>query len=165
MGVLVARMLLTFGQISLVAVISFVIGKIWASNAELFAVRQKAYSRFLENCPHPTEIFMEKPRKQKALMTDHEFLNKIKQASAEFSLFASPMAAYYSGRYFTLVGELLAVSDKDSQSFSDKCELAQGHFHELILQMRKDSLGLTWFGIQEFFASKNRSPMKGLEEK
>lgn len=158
-------MLLTFGQVSLVAIISFIIGKIWASNTELFAIRQKAYARFLEKCPHPTEIFMETPQKQKTLMTDQEFLEKIKHASAEFSLFASPKAANFSGRYFLLVGELIATPDKDTQSVSDKREMAHSYFHELIMQMRKDSLGLTWFGIQDFFASRQRTSTKVLEEK
>lgn len=151
-------MLLTFGQISLVAVISFVIGKIWASNTEIFALRQKAYARFLEKCPHPTEILSEMPKEQ-------ILLERIREAGSEFSLFASRKAAFWSGKYFILLGEIVRYPDRESQEFLGKSVKAQSYFHELIMQMRKDSLGLTWFGIQEFFSSKQLTSTKVSEEK
>jgi hypothetical protein len=136
-------MLLTFGQISFVAIFSFVIGKIWTSNTEIFGIRQKAYSRFLEKCPHPSEVIIDIQNEQRGLINDQVFLEKIRLAAAEFSLFASPKAAGFAGQYFYLLGQIIVNSDKDIDALQEDFDTLQRHFHELILQMRKDSLGFT----------------------
>lgn len=133
---------IAFDHITLIAVVSFFLGKFWSASAVVFASRQRAYVEFLRKCILVQELF--------DLNGEEEFkllLPKLRDASAEFSLFASPKANQVASRYLGKLGFLLGANDLTDERNAQVVQEASVLYSELSEVMRRDTLGWTYYGM------------------
>ena len=133
--------MLSVGSLSVVAILSFVLGKIWSSSEMIFRARQQAYESFLKECVHYGELDF--PGYDACTLD----LPKLREVSALITLYSSRAAGLATDKYMYALGYQLglgAVDDK--QRAAAKQATATAHT-EMIMSMRNDTLGWTYFGI------------------
>jgi hypothetical protein len=151
----IATALFEIGAIPVFAVAGFLLGKLWSSSEAVFANRQRAYAHFTRKCVHPTEILVR---------DDEEFhaglMPEMRDAAAEFQLYASPKAqtlvGEYMGRLGSLLAELAETEKTDASQAAAAFEETNEVYIELGKQMRRDALGWTVFGIRNWFSQDER---------
>ncbi|MBO6602711.1 MAG: hypothetical protein JJ938_03610 [Roseicyclus sp.] len=133
--------MLSFGSVSIIALISFFFGKIWSSSEAVFEKRQIAYATFIKTCPHSTEILI-----HLTLDREEHLMTKIREAYSEVCLYASKDVLVLADLYIRELGQLISIIDN--------CELAEaqvlvanGIYMQMLESMRRDALGFTWFGV------------------
>jgi hypothetical protein len=140
------------GAVPLFAIAGFLLGKLWSSSEVIFANRQRAYAQFTRKCILPTELLVRE---------DVEFLSglmsELRDAAAEFQLYASPKAQTLVGEYLGRLGVLLAETEKtDTSKAVAAIEETGAVYNALLRQMRRDALGWTVFGIRNWFSKDER---------
>jgi hypothetical protein len=143
---------LGLGQLSLVAIAAFILGKFWSASEAVFASRQRAYSDFIRKCVLAHELLLENKDK-----TIEGLLPSLRDASAEFSLYASPRANELAGRYAHKLGFVVGADDPLDKRSIEALEEASQIYFELIAVMRRDALGLTVYGIVDWLSGRRKA--------
>lgn len=161
--------MLSLGSVSIIALLSFIVGKIWSTSEAVFLKRQEAYERFLVRCPHALEFKIkgdlapaassdETDTEYLVKFVDNELMQEIREASAALTLYASPSVETLANAYMFSLGELLGVAGLENSD--EKFEEANQAYLNLIEAMREDSLGVTYFGLQNRFVRRERRHLK-----
>ena len=134
--------MISVGSLSVVAAISFLIGKLWSSSEAVFEKRQAAYEGFLKLCPHSTEVLA-----QLVTELNDDLMVKIREAYSAAALYASPQVEKLMTNYLVALGDLIGSHDGDWDRAEAHALNADAVYSSMLEAMRRDSLGYTWFGI------------------
>lgn len=135
--------MLSLGSVSILALLSFLLGKLWSSSEAVFVKRQVAYEEFLKRCPHTTEV-----HSGHLLEVNSKVIESVREAVAAVTLYASPQVERAVTEYMFLLGFILGMAREDVEEFRSRANQADSAYTAMLLAMKSDALGLTIFGIR-----------------
>lgn len=145
--------LLSFGGL-LLAVFSFLMGKLYSQSEKVLAEKRRVYEELLRSFPVPNDAYEEWSPE-----LELERLSQFRKEFGPFLLYATSSvllaASIYQEKFEQVDHELHPDSEALHPSFK---ELAKAH-NDLILEMRRDALGWSFFA----YKGKSRLPPDALE--
>ena len=138
--------MLSIGSVSIIALISFLIGKVWSSSEIVFGKRQEAYEHFIRLCPHSSELLALEDTKAIAGL-----MKTLRDASAALVLYSSPSVEQLVNSYLSEMGQLISADPEQTDDLIAHHERANRTYTKMLEAMKRDSLGLTWFGVKYRF--------------
>jgi len=132
-----------FGTIPLVAVASFLLGKIWHHSELVLLGRQRAYAEFLRRCMNSEELrVVEAPEIEKTLA-------QLREISAEITLYGSNRVNEAVEDYLRRLGFLIGAHGLPSSEIKDEMATASRQYEEMIQAMRHEALGWSVFAVSD----------------
>jgi len=139
----------------MIAMVSFVLGRIFAQSEAVLAEKRRVYEEFLKICPQPNDVYLEWN-----IQLEQERFGSMRVMQGPFLLYAAPSVQFAMSRYMLLFDEVDQELGPDTPPLHPRYkELAKAQ-NDLILEMSRDALGWSVFG----FKGKSRLPADALEQ-
>lgn len=135
---------LEFGTVSIIALLSFLLGRLWHHSEIIMLGRQRAYASFLGKCLLPGELALpgEKPEIESLILS-------LREAGAEVSLYASDHVNKSIGKYLGKIGYLIGAFGMPPEELSADIAEANSLYDTMIAEMRRDVLSWSLFGASD----------------
>ena len=150
------------GEISLIAVLAFVLGRIWSTSEAIYQARQNAYLDALKALRDPRELKWDINKIELS-----EEIEKFRSTGPSIYLFGSPevieLFDSYGHEIGWLIGFLESGGERDDD-FHRKVDGAVDILQSMTTQMRRDSLSWSVFLLRDIIAGKQRKTAKAEEK-
>ncbi|SEQ04056.1 hypothetical protein [Thalassovita taeanensis] len=148
------ELLLGLGGVCL-AGFSFLLGRIFSQSEAVLAEKRRVYEEFLTVCPMPNDAY-----KAWTPEREQERTEAFQSVYGKLMLYAAPAVTLAISLYLDLLNAADIELGPESEPLHPAFKEAAKAHNDIILEMRRDALGLSMFG----YYGKSRLPANAYEE-